>query len=214
MTDKLLRQEIIATALAFNETGLSVGTSGNLSARTSQGFIITPTGISYESLSPNELVGMNLEGEIISGELIPSSEWPFHKAIYWARDTINAVVHVHSTYATGVACTRQGIPAFHYMVAIVGGDSIRCAPYATFGTEELSKNAVTALRDRKACLLANHGLIAIGENVQSAFKMAQEVENLAKQYWISKQFAEPVILDNAEMTLNLGKFKSYGNQDN
>ncbi len=213
MNNNDLRQEIIATAKLLNETGLSIGTSGNLSARIDQGFLITPTGVPYDDLVHENIVAMDLNGDIISGELKPSSEWPFHKSIYAARKEVNAVVHVHSPYATGIACTRQDIPAFHYMVAVAGGDSIRCAQYATFGTEELSKNALEALTDRKACLLANHGMIALGEDIQAACKLAQEVEALARQYWISRQMGEPVILDDAEMRLNLEKFKTYGKQD-
>ena len=142
MQYKELRQEIITTAKLFNKTGLSMGTSGNLSVRIEQGFLITPTGVPYDDLQPEDIVVMDLQGNIISGKLKPSSEWPFHKTIFTDRDEINAVVHVHSPYVTGIACTRESIPAFHYMVAIAGGDSIRCAPYATFGTEELSVNAI------------------------------------------------------------------------
>lgn len=212
MANKKLRREIIANARLFNTTGLSVGTSGNLSARTKKGYLITPTGVPYDDLMPDDIVEIDLKDKIISGKLVPSSEWPFHKAIYTSRKEVNAIVHVHSPYATGIACTRQDIPAFHYMVAIIGGNSIRCAPYATFGTEELSRNAVKALEDRKACLLANHGMIALGEDVNAAFKLAGEVENLARQYWISKQFGEPVLLSDVEMLINVEKFKNYGRQ--
>ena len=156
---------------------------------------------------------MDLESEQLSGSLKPSSEWRFHQDLLNARSEVNAVIHVHSPYATAIACTRQDIPAFHYMIAIAGGDNIRCADYATFGTDELSKNAVQALTERNACLLANHGMIALGGSIQSAFRIAQEVENLAKQYWISRQLGKPVILDNAEMKLILEKFKSYGSQN-
>ena len=189
-----------------------MGTSGNLSARTKHGFLITPSGLPYDDLELPDIVEMNLEGELVSGKIEPSTEWPFHKAIYTLLREVNAVVHVHSPYATGIACTRQDIPAFHYMVAIIGGDSIRCAPYATFGTEELSRNAIEALADRKACLLANHGMIALGEDINAAFKLAGEVENLARQYWISKQFGDPVLLGDVEMLLNVEKFKNYGKQ--
>lgn len=210
MTDRSLRQEIIDTALAFNRTGLSVGKSGNLSLRNSQGFLITPSGLPYPELTPDSLVQMNLDGQVLAGEFAPSTEWHFHRAIYSARPEINAVVHVHSPYATGLACNRTDIPAFHYMVAVAGGDSIRCAEYATFGTEELSRNAIRALKDRRACLLANHGLITIGATLTQAFDLAVEVENLARQYWISRLFGDPVVLDSDEMTTILEKFKSYG----
>ena len=212
MNSSKLRKQIIETAIAFNTSGLSVGTSGNLSVRTSQGYLITPTGIAYHQLKEIDIVEMDMQGNIIQGDLKPSSEWHFHQGIYQAREEINAIVHVHSNYATGIACTRQDIPAFHYMVAKAGGDSIRCAEYATFGSEALSENAVKALQGRKACLLANHGMIVLGEDINSAYKLAEEVENIAKHYWISKQSGEPVLLDEKEMKLNIEKFKTYGKQ--
>ncbi len=191
---------------------MSVGTSGNLSVRTGEGFLITPTGVPYEDMTPDDIIEMNLNGKLVSGKLKPSTEWPFHKAIYVTRKAINAIVHVHSPYATGISCTRQEIPAFHYMVALIGGDSIRCAKYATFGTEALSRSALAALKDRRACLLANHGMIALGEDIKSAYRLAGEVENLAMQYWISKQIGTPVLLDDAEMKVNMDKFRTYGKQ--
>jgi len=212
MADNELRNEIITITRLFNETGMSVGTSGNLSARAREGFLITPTGVPYEDMTPDDIIEMNLNGKVVSGKLKPSTEWPFHKAIYVSRKAINAIVHVHSPYATGISCTRQDIPAFHYMVALVGGDTVRCAKYATFGTEELSRSALAALKDRRACLLANHGMIALGEDIKSAYRLAEEVENLAMQYWISKQIGTPVLLDNAEMKVNKEKFKTYGKQ--
>ncbi len=207
-----LHQKIIETAKQFNVSGLSVGTSGNLSARTSQGYLITPSGIPYHQLKEADIVEMDLQGNVVHGDLKPSSEWHFHQDIYLAREEINAIVHVHSDYATGIACTRQDIPAFHYMVARAGGDSIRCAEYATFGTDALSQNAVKALQGRNACLLANHGMIALGESIDSAYKLAEEIENIAKQYCISKQLGEVVLLDSDEMKINLEKFKTYGKQ--
>jgi len=207
-----LRKQIIETAIAFNTSGLSIGTSGNLSVRTSQGYLITPTGIPYHQLKEADIVEMDLQGNVIQGDLRPSSEWHFHQGIYQVREEINAIVHVHSDYATGIACTRQDIPAFHYMVVKAGGDSIRCAQYATFGSEALSEYAVKALEERRACLLANHGMIALGEDLKSAYKLAEEVENIAKHYWISKQSGEPVLLDDKEMKLNIKKFKTYGKQ--
>lgn len=212
MNSSKLRKQIIETAIAFNTSGLSVGTSGNLSVRTPQGYLITPTGIAYHQLKEIDIVEMDMQGNIIQGNLKPSSEWHFHQGIYQAREEINAIVHVHSDFATGIACTRQDIPAFHYMVAKAGGDSIRCAEYATFGSEALSENAVKALQGRDACLLANHGMIVLGEDLNSAYKLAEEVENIAKHYWISKQSGEPVLLDEKEMKLNIKKFKIYGKQ--
>lgn len=210
MSEVNLRKQIIKTALAFNTSGLSIGTSGNLSVRTSAGFLITPTGVSYLQLKEADIVAMDLQGNTIQGHLIPSSEWHFHQGIYLAREEINAIVHVHSDYATGIACVRQDIPAFHYMVAKAGGNSIRCAEYATFGTNKLSQNALQALQDRTACLLANHGMIALGESIETAYKLAEEVENIAKQFCISRQSGTVVLLDDQEMQLNIEKFKTYG----
>ena len=212
MNTSNLRKNIIDTAIMFNTSGLSIGTSGNLSGRTQHGYLITPTGIPYSQLKEADIVEMDLQGNVIQGDLIPSSEWHFHQDIYLARHEVNAIVHVHSDYATGIACTRQDIPAFHYMVARAGGDSIRCAEYATFGTEALSQNVVKALQGRNACLLANHGMISLGESIDSAYKLAEEIENIAKQYCISKQLSETVLLDKDEMKTNLEKFKTYGKQ--
>jgi L-fuculose-phosphate aldolase len=206
------KQQIIATVQSFSKNGLGVGTSGNLSARSEKGFFITPTGVSYNDLKPELLVELNEEGDVINGDLKPSSEWRFHRDIYLDRSEAGAIVHVHSPFATAIACTRRSIPAFHYMIAIAGGDSIRCAEYGTFGTAELSINVVKALEDRKACLMSNHGIIALDKDIASAFKMALEVEELAKQYFYSLQIAEPVILDREEMQTNLEKFKTYGDQ--
>ncbi len=208
-----IRNHIIESVRSFTAHGLGVGTSGNLSARTERGFIVTPTGVSYAELAPDLLVEMNLSGEVIGGKLKPSSEWRFHCDIYKERKEAGAIVHVHSPFATALACKRKSIPAFHYMVAIAGGDCIRCADYATFGTAELSEHVVKAIKERKACLMANHGLIAFDKDVRSAFKMAQEVEELSKQYFFTLQLGEPVILDNAEMKTVLGKFSTYGKQD-
>lgn len=208
-----IRNQIIESVRSFTAHGLGVGTAGNLSARTEKGFIVTPTGVSYSELAPDLLVEMNLSGEVIGGHLKPSSEWRFHCDIYREREEAGAIVHVHSPYATALACKRQSIPAFHYMVAIAGGDSIRCADYATFGTAELSEHVVEAIKDRKACLMANHGLIAFDKDVPRAFKMAQEVEELSKQYFFTLQLGEAVILDDAEMNTVVGKFSTYGKQD-
>ena len=211
-SDEHVKQEIIDTVRMYSANGLGVGTSGNLSARTEKGFLITPTGVSYDALEPELLVELNEAGEVVSGDLKPSSEWRFHRDIYLDRKEAGSIVHVHSPFATAIACTRQSIPAFHYIIAIAGGDSIRCAEYATFGTEALSLHAVKALKNRKACLLANHGMIALDKDISSAFKMALEVEELAKQYFYSLQIGEPVILDKKEMQINLEKFRTYGKQ--
>ena len=204
--------KIIQTVQKFSALGLSVGCSGNASSRSAKGFFITPTGIEYSSLQLSDLVELDISGKILAGEKKPSSEWQFHSAIYAARKDANAIVHVHSPYATALACHRQPIPAFHYMVAKAGGDSIRCAEYATFGSSELANNTVDALTHRKACLLANHGLVAIGEDIQTALSMAVEVEELAKQLTLAKIYGEPILLSDEEMQVNIDKFSNYGKQ--
>ncbi len=213
MPDIKLRKQIIESVRSFSANGLGVGTSGNLSARVKGGFIITPTGVPYEELEPDSLVTCNLDGEVTGGSLKPSSEWRFHCDIYREREEAGAIVHVHSPYATALACNRLSIPAFHYMVAIAGGDSIRCADYATFGTAELSSHVLKAIEKRKACLMANHGQIAFDRDVGAAFKMTLEVEELARQYYYSLQLGKPVLLDETEMTTILEKFQTYGKQD-
>jgi len=210
MPDDGLRRENTDAARALNTTGWSVGTSGNVSARTHNGLLITPTGARYEDLQPSDIVAMGLDGTVRPGQLAPSSEWQFHVEIYRACSEVGAVVHCHSPAATALACTGRGIPAFHYMVAIAGGDSIRCAPYATFGTEALARNAVAALQGRRACLLANHGQIATGGNLTKALSLAQTVEDLATQYILALQIGEVQILDADEMDRVQNKFQTYG----
>jgi len=205
------REELIATGRRMNASGLNQGTSGNLSARVEGGFLVTPTGMEYEGLRPEDLVLMRFDGSH-EGPRRPSSEWHFHRDILAARPEVNAVLHAHSMFSTTLACLRRPIPAFHYMVAMAGGTSIRCAPYATFGTEELSRHAVAALEGRKACLLANHGLITVGAGLAGAFKLAVEVETLAAMYLRALQVGEPVLLDEAQMAVVLEKFKTYGQQ--
>ena len=212
MTDNSLRKKIIAVVRQFNSTGLSFGRSGNVSARTARGFLITATGIAYADMKAADIVEMDHLGHGIAGRKQPSSEWHMHSAIYQKRPDVNAIVHVHSPYATGVACTRKPIPAFHYMVTVLGGDTIPCAKYATFGTEKLARNVVAALGNLKACLLANHGQIAVAGDLATAFRYAGEVENLARQYCISLLSGDPVLLHDREMQINIEKFKNYGRQ--
>jgi Ribulose-5-phosphate 4-epimerase and related epimerases and aldolases len=204
---------MIAIVRQFRQSGLNFGRSGNVSVRTRHGFLITPSGIAYEEMNARDIVELDFAGNVLAGSLKPSSEWHMHRAIYRKRNDVNAIVHVHSPYATGIACTRKAVPAFHYMVTVLGGDSIPCARYATFGTEKLARNAVTALSHLKACLLANHGQIAVGEDLAAAFRYAGEVENLAKQYYISLQTGGPVLLDKEEMKINIKKFRTYGRQN-
>ncbi|ADC71733.1 class II aldolase/adducin family protein [Thioalkalivibrio sp. K90mix] len=209
-TDEMaLRQGIIDTALETNRRGLNQGTSGNVSARLGDGMLITPSGVPYEALRPEDLVAVDAQGRWPDHQK-PSSEWHFHRAILHARPELNAVVHVHSTYASVVAIQGRDIPALHYMVAAAGGNSIRCAPYATFGTEQLSRYAVEALQDRLACLLANHGMIATGPDLARALWLTEEVELLAQQYVLSLQIGGPQLLGDDEMARVLEKFRDYG----
>jgi len=190
--------------------GLSVGSSGNCSERSARGMRITPSGVAPGELGADDLVEMELEGRVLAGALRPSSEWPMHAAIYRARPDAQAIVHCHSRHATALACCGRGIPAFHYMVAVAGGDSIRCAPYALFGSEALAGHALEALRDRRACLLGNHGQIALGASLDAALALAVEVEELAAQYCAALAVGAPRLLDAAEMREVLGRFAGYG----
>jgi len=209
VTDRTLRAEIVATARQMNTSGLNRGKSGNVSARCKSGFLITPSGRAYTATRPQDIVAMTLEGEA-RGALPPSSEWRFHRALYATRDEVGAVVHTHASFATTLACLGRAIPAFHYMVAVAGGNNIRCAPYATFGTQRLADHAVSALKGRRACLLANHGMIAVGSSLSSALALAVEVEALCEQYWRALQIGPPNLLSDAEMERVLAKFATYG----
>ena len=195
----------------MNATGINQGRSGNVSTRVDGGFIVTPTGKPYEALNPADLVFMRRDG-VHEGTGKPSSEWRLHHDIYENRTEADAVVHTHSPYATSIACLRRAIPAFHYEVAFVGGADIRCAAYATFGTQDLSNNALAALEGRRACLLANHGVAVIGADIEDAFAMAEKVEALARLYWQALQVGEPVLLDEVEMGRVLERFKTYGRE--
>ena len=206
-----LAREIVATARAMNAAGLNQGTSGNLSARWRGHILITPTGVPYDELTPEKIVRMAPDGSY-AGRWLPSSEWRFHAAILAGRPEIGAVLHAHSPHATTLACLGRGIPAFHYMVAVAGGADICCAGYATFGTEALAARVVAALEGRRACLMANHGMIALGETPKAALRLAVEVEALAGQYWRALQIGQPKLLSAAEMRRVLQKFESYGQQ--
>jgi L-fuculose-phosphate aldolase len=207
--DHRLREEIVATARAMNALDINRGMAGNVSARVEGGFLITPSGVAYDEIDADNIVAVTSEGDA-RGRLAPSSEWRFHRDIYAQRSDAGAIVHTHGPFATTLACLDRGIPAFHYMVAIAGGKDIRCAPYATFGTEELSERAVAALLDRRACLLAHHGAIAIGARLTDALRVAREVETLAEMYWRALQVAEPVRLPDEEMDRVLVRFATYG----
>ena len=209
MTEQQLRKQIIETALAMNSLGINRGTSGNVSARWKNGFLITPSGRRYEDTGPLDIVFIDASGKS-RGKWAPSSEWRFHHDIYRDREDVQAIVHTHSSFATTLACLGKHVPAFHYMVAVAGGRDIRCSPYATFGTQKLSDNALQALKDRKACLLANHGMIATGPDLQKALALAIEVEALCEQYWRALQIGKPRLLSAREMNTVIRKFRSYG----
>lgn len=204
------RQSVIDTAQAMASSGLSPQQSGNVSCRWVGGMLITPTGMDYGDLLPDDIVMMSHDGVVAEGQRAPSSEWHMHGAIYAARGEAGAIVHAHSDHAVSLAVMGRDIPPFHYMVALLGGRDIRCAPYATFGTEALGRHAVTALVDRKACLLAHHGQIAFGGDLAEALKLAHEVETLSGQYWRALQLGVPPLLDDAEMARCVGKFHNYG----
>lgn len=205
----LLREQIVAACKHLDSSGLNRGTSGNVSCREGEHFLITPTGVPVDEITPSKIVSLDFEGKVM-GPGKPSSEWQFHSAIFKARPEINAVVHTHAPHATALACLREDLPPFHYMIAIAGGDSVRCAPYALFGTDTLSQHAVTALADRKACLLANHGMITLGRNLDEAMAIAIELESLCQQYLIARQVGHPVLLSADEMRAVIERFKSYG----
>jgi L-fuculose-phosphate aldolase len=205
-----LRQDVLSAALAMSAMGLSPGRSGNVSARFKKGMIITPSGLPYDSLTPSSMVRLRPSGKPAADQLKPSSEWLFQLAIYRARPDVGAIVHCHSLNATALACAEKSIPAFHYMVAVAGGADIPLAPYATFGSEDLARAAAAALARRNACLLAHHGQIAAGANLEAALDLAHEVESLAAQYIKVLTLGPAPLLDAEEMERVLVKFASYG----
>ncbi|GAU83566.1 class II aldolase/adducin family protein [Bosea sp. BIWAKO-01] len=211
MSEMALRAEIVAVAQAIDKAGFCPSKSGNVSARFEGGLLITPSGLPYAQTRPEDLIHLSQDGTILNGARKPSSEWPFHVEIYKARPDAQAIVHTHSPRATALSSARRGIPAFHYMIALCGGSDVRCADYATFGTPELAENAVKALQGRKAVLLANHGVIALGQTLAGAHTIVAEVENLAGQYLdLLASGLEPVILGEAEMARVSAKFAGYG----
>jgi len=204
-----LRRAVVEAAGRMNALGLNQGTAGNLSVRVPGGLLITPSGLPYDEMAPADIVALDRDGTP-HGRLAPSSEWRFHFDIMNARPEVGAVLHAHAMFATTLACLRRGIPSFHYMVTVAGGADIRCAPYATFGTEALSRHVLKALDGRKACLLANHGLVVVGASLKEALRLAVEVETLAAMYWRALQVGKPVLLSKAEMARVLKKFETYG----
>ena len=205
-----LRREIVATGRALDVAGLVPGKSGNVSCRVPEGLLITPSGVPYADLDPGDLVRVDARGTVIEGSRRPSSEWPMHAAVYAHRPDVSAIVHTHSPRATALACAGRGIPAFHYMIALAGGD-VRCTPYATFGSDELAAGAVRGLEGRRAVLLGNHGVLAVGGSLRGALAVAREVENLALQYLeLRAAGLEPTVLDDAELERVIAKFADYG----
>ncbi len=208
MTEQTSRQQLLTTSRRLVELGLNRGSSGNASVRDCDGMLITPSALLVSEMTPDSMVRMDLAGTVLQGGK-PSSEWRFHRDILAARAEINAVVHVHSTYATTIACLRRDVPAVHYMIALAGGDSIRCTPYSVFGEQELSDHALEALQARKACLLGNHGMIALGKDLDDALAVAVEVEFLCEIFWRTLQVGEPHILTSQQMHDVKQKFVEY-----
>lgn len=211
MEHEQTRRAIIEACRSMNRLGINKGTSGNISVRTTDGLLISPTGMAYEALEPRHIVPMHWDGSF-SGDVEPSSEWRFHRDILQARPDLNAVVHTHSKYATAVSILGRGIPAIHYVIAAAGGHDIRCAPYETFGTPELAARVVQAMEGRRACLMAHHGVITAHSTLAEAMTLAVTVEELAQQYLLVLPMGEPPILSQEEMARVLEKFKTYGQQ--
>ena len=207
--ERALRGEIVRTCLAMEARGINQGTSGNVSVRWNDGLLITPSGLAYETMAPEDIIFLELDGTS-HGPHAPSSEWRFHRDIMRERTDVQAIVHAHPLYLTGLSILNKDIPAVHYMIAAAGGPSIRCAPYATFGTDELSNNALAALEGRMGCILSNHGVIACGPSLSRALWLAGEMETLAHQYVIALQAGKPVVLSDEEIANVIEKFKSYG----
>ena len=207
------RADVIRYSKKLNITNLSALRSGNISVRAKEkgidGFYITPSGMKYSSLEIKDIVFVSLKGVFNKKKNKPSSEWRFHQDIYVNKKEAKAIVHAHSTCATAVSSHQKNIPAFHYMVAVAGGEDLKCTKYATFGTKQLSKNIIKALKNRTACLIANHGQVAFGDNLEKAFELAQEIENICHQYINALRIGIPKILSNKEMKIVLGKFKNY-----
>jgi L-fuculose-phosphate aldolase len=208
--EEQVRAEVVATARAMSTSGLSPGRSGNVSARFSDGMLITPSGLAYDLMESADIVFVDGDGSVDSGQRAPSTEWHFHLAAYRARPDLHALVHTHSLHATVLACAGRNIPAFHYMVAVAGGSDIPLVPYATFGTAQLAEYVAAGLASRKACLMANHGQVAMGTSLAAALELAHEVEVLAEQYLKVLMLGPAKLLPDEEMAIVLEKFKSYG----
>ena len=216
LDDQALRQQLVTVARRMNGTGLNQGTSGNLSVRIEGGILVTPSSLPYEQMEVGDLVALDLSGQPLKEkQRRPSSEWRLHADVLSCRHDAMAVLHCHPIHATALACHDRGIPAFHYMVAVAGGDEIRCAAYATFGTKKLSDNVVNALAQRNACLLARHGMVTLGKDLESALRVAVEVETLARMYLQALQLGEPPLLSKQQMQAVHAQFRGlhYGQAD-
>lgn len=211
MSERALKSVVLATARAMNAERLNRGAAGNVSVRHRGGFLITPTGMAYDACVPEDVVFVGLDGTP-QGRRKPSSEWRFHRDIYAARPEAGAIVHAHAPFAVSLACMGCNIPAFHYMVARFGGTDVRCAAYATFGTQELSDAVLAALQDRCACLMAHHGMLVFGRDLDDALALAIELEALCEQYWRVLQIGGPRLLPADEMARVLAAFRDYGRQ--
>jgi L-fuculose-phosphate aldolase len=204
-----IRRAMIATCIKMNESGINQGTSGNISVRIDEGFLITPSGVPYDEMKPQDIVLMHIDASH-EGPRKPSTEWRFHRDIMEKKPEVGAVIHLHSMFCTSLSILRREIPAIHYMIAVSGGPTIPCVPYVTWGTQQLADYILGALENRHACLLANHGMVCIGPNLKKAAWLAVEIETLAAQYWRALQVGIPYILPDEEVAHVIEKFKSYG----
>ena len=209
MTHTEPRERLLEAARCTVALGLNQGTSGNVSVRDGDGFLITPTGMACDALAASDLVNVSSDGTVAPGQRAPSSEWRLHRDVYLARPAVGAVVHAHPRFGTTLACRRQHLPAVHYLIAVTGASVVRCSAYATFGTEALSAAALEALGSSRACLLANHGMVAVGRDLDEAVQVASEVELVAEYYWRASQSGEAIVLSEKEMADALERFKSY-----
>ena len=206
-----LRRRLVDVSRQLVASGLNRGTSGNAGVRLGEGLLVTPSGVPADELSPEDMVALDFSGQV-HGSGRPSSEWRLHRDVLAARPDVHAVIHTHAPFATSLACLGQDVPPFHYMIAVAGGRTIRCAAYALFGTQALSDQAVLALQARKACLLANHGMVALGCDLDEALALSIEVESLCEMYWRACQLGAPQILSDAQMDEVIARFKHYGRQ--
>ena len=205
------RSQLIETSRALVANGVNRGASGNISLRCDKGFYITPSGIEPRFMTPEDICLMDMAGNLLEG-IKPSSEWRMHRDVYLNRPDIHAVVHTHSTFAVTIACMEQSVPPFHYMIAVTGGNTIPCAPYALFGTQELSDVALATLGNGYACLLAHHGMLVAGYNLDHALAVTTEAESLCEQYWRILQTGNVPLLTDEQMTAVHEKFKDYFKQ--